>query len=90
MHDAAATLNLRLRAGLHTGEIEHVPGNIRGLAVHLVSRLTAAAEPGETFVSAVAMGLVEAADIVFEDRGAHELKGVTGTRQVYAARVTTA
>jgi class 3 adenylate cyclase/mannose-6-phosphate isomerase-like protein (cupin superfamily) len=90
MHDAAATLDLRLRAGVHTGEIEHVPGNIRGLAVHLVSRLAAAAEPGETFVSAVAMGLVEAADIVFEDRGAHELKGVTGTRQVYAARVTSA
>jgi class 3 adenylate cyclase len=90
MHDAAATLDLRLRAGVHTGEIEHVPGNIRGLAVHLVSRVAAAAQPGETLVSSVAMGLVEAADIVFEDRGAHQLKGVTGARQLYAARVTTA
>jgi class 3 adenylate cyclase len=87
MHDAAAKLNLQLRAGVHTGEIEHVPGNIRGLAVHLVARLAAAADPGETFVSAVAMGLVEAPDIVFDDRGMHDLKGVTGARQLYAARV---
>jgi class 3 adenylate cyclase len=90
MHDAAATLDLQLRTGVHTGEIEHVPGNIRGLAVHLVSRLVAEAQPGETLVSSVAMGLVEAADIVFEDRGPHQLKGVTGARQLYAARVTTA
>jgi hypothetical protein len=87
MHDAAGELDLRLRAGVHTGEIELIPGNIRGMAVHLVARLTSAAEPGETFVSAVAMGLVEAPDIVFDDRGMRDLKGVTGSRQAYAARL---
>jgi hypothetical protein len=87
IHQAAAKLNLRLRAGVHTGEIEPTPGNIRGMAVHLVARLASAAEPGETFVSAIAKSLVEAPDIVFDDRGMRNLKGVTGAREVYAARV---
>ena len=85
-HEAAARLGLTLRAGVHTGEIEPVPGNIRGLAVHLAARVAAAAGRGETMVSATSMGLVESADIAFEDRGTHELKGVTGARQLYAAR----
>ena len=85
-HEAAARLGLTLRAGVHTGEIEPVPGNIRGLAVHLAARVAAAAGPGETMVSATSMGLVESADIAFDDRGTHELKGVTGARQLYAAR----
>ena len=85
-HETASGLGLTLRAGVHTGEIEPVPGNIRGLAVHLAARVAAAAAPGETLVSATAMALVESADIAFEDRGTHEMKGISGGRQLYAAR----
>jgi class 3 adenylate cyclase len=85
-HEAAAGLGLALRAGIHSGEIEPVPGNIRGMAVHVAARVSAAAAPGETLVSEAAAALVESADIGFEDRGIHELKGVTGGRQLYAAR----
>jgi class 3 adenylate cyclase len=85
-HEAAAGLGLALRAGIHTGEIEPVPGNIRGMAVHVAARVSAVAAPGETLVSEAAAALVESADIAFEDRGTHELKGVTGGRQLYAAR----
>ena len=85
-HEAAVGLGLLLRAGVHTGEIEPVPGNIRGLAVHVAARIAATAAPGETLVSAAAMALVESADIAFDDRGTHQLKGVSGGRQLYAAR----
>jgi hypothetical protein len=37
IHDAGEGLGIRIRAGIHTGEVEAVPGNLRGLAVHLAA-----------------------------------------------------
>ena len=85
-HQGARALNVRLRAGIHTGEIEAIPGNIRGMAVHIAARVVAAAAPGETLVSESSRILVEAADLAFDDRGSHLLKGVSGERRLYAAR----
>jgi len=79
-----ADLGLRLRCGVHTGEVELIPDNIRGVAVHIVSRVTALAAPGEVLVSGTTYELVADSDLRFEDRGSHELKGVTGARQVWA------
>ena len=84
IRDAAADLGLGLRIGVHTGEIELIPDNIRGVAVHVVSRVTALAGAGEIVVSGTTHELVADADLRFEDRGLHELKGVTGARQVWA------
>ena len=86
MHAGAATLGIRLRAGVHTGEVDAVPGNIRGLAVHIAARVAAAAEPGETLVTATTREIMSADDLDFEDRGAHDLKGVSGARTLLAAR----
>jgi len=82
--EAAAQLGLGLRCGVHTGEVELIPDNVRGVAVHIVSRVTALAAPGEVLVSGTTYELVADADLRFEDRGSHELKGVTGARQVWA------
>ena len=84
IRDAAADLGLGLRIGVHTGEIELIPDNIRGVAVHVLTRVTALAGPGEVLVSGTTHELVADADLRFEDRGLHELKGVTGARQVWA------
>jgi class 3 adenylate cyclase len=43
----------------------------------------ALAEPGEVLVSATTHDLAEAADVTYVDRGAQELKGVTGARRVF-------
>jgi class 3 adenylate cyclase len=86
IHEGAEGLGLRIRAGVHTGEVEAVPGNIQGLAVHVAARVAAVAAPGETWVSATTRDVISAADLEFEDRGVHELKGVSGTRQLYAVR----
>lgn len=80
----AAQLGLRLRCGVHTGEVELIPDNIRGVAVHIVSRVTALAAADEVLVSGTTYELVADSGLRFEDRGSHELKGVTGTRQVWA------
>ena len=80
----AAQLGLRIRCGVHTGEVELLPDNIRGLAVHIVSRITALGAAGEVLLSGTTYELVADSDLRFEDRGSHELKGVTGPRQIWA------
>lgn len=82
--DEATRLGLQLRCGVHTGEVELIPDNIRGVAVHIVSRVTGLAAAGEVLVSGTTHELVADSDLHFEDRGSHKLKGVTGARQVWA------
>lgn len=82
--DEATRLGVKLRCGVHTGEVELIPDNIRGVAVHIVSRVTGLAAAGEVLVSGTTYELVADSDLGFEDRGLHELKGVTGARQVWA------
>jgi class 3 adenylate cyclase len=82
--EEAAKLGLRLRCGVHTGEVELIPDNVRGVAVHIVSRVTGLGGPGEVLVSGTTYELVADSDLHFEDRGPHELKGVTGARKIWA------
>ena len=84
IRDAAARMGFGLRIGVHTGEVELIPDNIRGVAVHVLSRVTALAAAGEVLVSGTTYELVADSELEFEDRGEHELKGVTGARQIWA------
>jgi class 3 adenylate cyclase len=81
---AVKPLGLEVRAGLHVGEIELVGDDIRGLAVHIGARVSALAGPGEVLVSSTVKDLVTGSGIEFEDRGAHELKGVPGEWRLFA------
>ena len=83
VRDAAREDGLRIRAGVHSGEIERHADNIRGVAVHAVARIAALAEPGEVLVSASAASLVEGSDLALEDVGEHELKGLPGRRRLH-------
>lgn len=80
----ARELGLGLRAGVHTGEVELSPGDVRGLAVHLASRILALAGDGEVLVSSTTYELLGGLSFTFEDRGEQELKGISGLRRVYA------
>lgn len=77
-------LGLTLRAGIHTGEVERSNGAVRGIAVHLAARIAAIASPGEIYVSSTVRDLVAGSGLAFEDRGVHELKGISEPRQVLA------
>lgn len=76
--ESAAEIGLTIRSGIHTGEVELVQGNVRGLAVHVASRVMALAGPGEVLVSWTTRDLLAGTAITFEDRGLHELKGLSG------------
>jgi DNA-binding SARP family transcriptional activator/pimeloyl-ACP methyl ester carboxylesterase len=80
-------LGLRVRAGVHIGEIEQVEGGVHGMAVHIAARIAAAARAGEVVVSSTVKDIVAGSGIAFEERGEHELQGVPGTWRLFAARV---
>lgn len=81
---AVQPLELAIRAGVHTGEVELVAGDVRGLAVHAAARIGQLAGRGEVLVSATTVDLLQASGLRFEERGAHELKGLSGSRSIYA------
>ena len=82
--DLLKPLGIRVRAGVHTGEVELAPGDVRGLAVHTAARIMALASPDDVWVSATVRELVEGTGLEFADHGLHELKGLPGQRQLYA------
>lgn len=82
---AVRGLGLEVRAGVHTGEIEQLPGgDIRGISVHVGARVMAAAGPSEVLVSSAVRDLVAGSGFSFVDRGMHALKGVDEERRLYA------
>ena len=83
IRDIAGEDDLRIRAGVHSGEVERQADNIRGVAVHAVTRIAALAEPGEVLVSAPAASLLEGSDLTLEDAGEHELRGLPGRRRLH-------
>lgn len=81
--DAIKPLDIEIRSAVHTGEVELAAGDVRGLAVHAAARMMATAKPGDVVVSATVRDLVDGTNLVFEDYGLHELKGLPGQRQLY-------
>jgi class 3 adenylate cyclase len=80
---AAERDDLQIRVGVHTGEVERQAGNLRGIALHAVSRIAALAGPGEVLLSSAAAMLLEGSDLGVEDAGAYELRGLSGRRRLY-------
>jgi len=85
IRDTLADTGVPIRAGLHTGEVELRSHDLGGIAVHIAARVAALAEEGEILVSRTVRDLVVGSGLDFEDRGAHELKGVPEDWQIYAA-----
>ncbi len=83
--EALRPLDLEIRAGVHTGEVETVEDKVTGLAVAVGARIGALAKPSEILVSQTVRDLAAGSRLEFEDRGEHELKGIPQKWHVYAA-----
>jgi class 3 adenylate cyclase len=81
---AARDLGVHVRIGIHTGECELIGDDVGGMAVHIASRVSGLAGPGEILVSGTVFGTVVGGPFTFEDRGFHELKGVPGRWPLFA------
>jgi len=86
IRDGVRDLGLEIRAGLHAGEIEVLPDDIAGLAVHIGARVSALAGPGEVLTSSTIKDLVVGSGLEFDERGSHQLKGVPGEWRLFAVR----
>jgi class 3 adenylate cyclase len=86
MDPSLADLGIRLRAGIHTGEVEIVGGRARGVAVHTAARVASLAAAGEVLVSGTTRDLLDGSGLALESRGEHELKGLSGARPIFAVR----
>jgi class 3 adenylate cyclase len=81
---ALASLQLKVRAGIHTGECIAEGDNLTGIAVHIGARIAALSSGGEVLVSGTVKDLVAGAGITFADRGIQILKGVPGEWRLFA------
>jgi class 3 adenylate cyclase len=84
LRDGAENLEVKIRAGIHTGECELGDHTVSGMAVHIAARIVDRAGADEILVSRTVRDLVVGSGTGFEDRGSAELKGVPGTWQLLA------
>lgn len=84
MDTSVAALGVRVRVGIHTGEVEIVGGRARGVAVHAAARIASLASAGEVFVSGTTHDMLDGSGLSFTSFGEHELKGLSGARPVFS------
>jgi class 3 adenylate cyclase len=80
---AVEPVGVRLRAGVHTGEVELDGDRVRGVAVHIGARVVALADPGEVLVTSTVRDLTVGSGLAYEDAGEHPLKGIPDRWRLY-------
>ena len=80
--EAEAT-GLPIRAGVHTGEVETIDGEIGGIGLAIGARVAALAGASEVLVTSTVKDLTAGSGLSFEDAGEHELKGVPDVWRLY-------
>ena len=86
LREAMRGLDLPMRIGIHTGEVEVRGDDIGGIAVHVAARVMDCADGGAIIVSRTVADLVAGSGIEFRDQGEHELRGVGGRWQLFAVK----
>jgi class 3 adenylate cyclase len=76
---------VKVRTGIHTGDIEMTRSGYVGLPVNEGSRLCAAAHGGQTLVSGTTLEAAEYAEhgILFRGLGSHQLRGLPAPTEIY-------
>jgi class 3 adenylate cyclase len=87
---ALRSLEMPIRVGIHTGEVEITDDDVRGIAVHITSRVASLGGADDIVVSRTIKDLVAGSGITFEDFGTHVLKGVPDAWQLYRVALTRA
>lgn len=82
---AVRPLDLEVRAGLHTGEVEVMGDDVGGIAVHIASRIAQKAGASEVLASSTVKDLVAGAGLRFSDHGLVELKGLSEPLRLFGA-----
>ncbi|MEM9202165.1 MAG: adenylate/guanylate cyclase domain-containing protein [Actinomycetota bacterium] len=79
--DAQIALDLPVRMGLATGEVEHRDGDYFGPALNRAARVMDAGHGGQILVSQTTAGVAGEADLL--DLGEHQLRDLSGPEQLF-------
>jgi class 3 adenylate cyclase len=83
IRDSLRRLDVPVRIGVHAGEVELSKDDVRGIAVHIASRVARIGRANDVLVSRTVKDLVAGSGIKFDDFGTHTLKGIPEQWQVY-------
>jgi class 3 adenylate cyclase/dihydrofolate reductase len=85
LKESLAALGLKIRAAIHTGEIEMREGDIGGIGVHIASRALAEAGAESVVVTRTVRDLATGTDLAFKPLGSVGLRGVPGEWELFEA-----
>lgn len=88
IRDGVEALDIQVRAGVHTGEVELRGDDVSGTAVHIGARVAALGAARDVLVTRTVVDLVAGSGLQFSDRGEVGLKGLPGRWQVFAVEAT--
>ena len=85
---AAYGLDIEIRVGIHTGEIERGETGVGGIGVHIASRVLGVAARGQVVVTRTVRDLATGTDLTFLPLGVTELRGVPGEWELFETRTS--
>ena len=83
---AADGVRIRLRVGIHTGEVLRSGSDYVGLTVSKAARVAAAAQGGQVLVSSTTVDLLNTVEFTFDEAIIANLKGIDGTHLLLPLR----
>jgi len=83
--EALTGLGLRIRAAIHTGEVEMRGDDIGGIGVHIAARALSEAGAGAVVVTRTVRDLATGTDLAFKALGSVGLRGVPGQWELFEA-----
>jgi class 3 adenylate cyclase len=89
IREAMRGLDLEIRAGVHSGEVELRDHDVGGIAVHIAARVAAEANTGEILISRTVADLIAGSGVKLTDRGEHNLKGIPDPWRLFAVDLAT-
>jgi len=90
VRDALPADGLAVRIGIHIGDIDRRGDDISGVGVHIAARVMALAPADQIVVTASVPVAITGQATPFEPLGAHTLKGVPGTWELFRLMKTPA
>ena len=80
---------IEVRAGVHTGELELMGGDVGGIAVHVAARICGIAGAGAILTSRTVRDLTIGSGLDLAPEGTYELKGVPGSWELFRVAADT-
>lgn len=85
LRERLGSIDIRIRAGVHVGDVALREGDVTGSVVNVARRVCDLADDGSIFVSGAVPPALAGSAFTFTDRGSHELNGVPGEWRLFEA-----